>query len=109
MQQKTLSHKEIYRIALARGMTAKQAGAYFGVRHNSIAGIKGRYGFPSLISEFEYADRKGFESMSDNDLRYYINALEKDKKTTGKEWTYANDEVKRRNNEKQQKPTKKTL
>lgn len=77
-------------------MTAKQAGAFFKVSHNSLAGLKKRYGFPSLISEWEYADRKVFESMTSSELKSYVNILSKDGKTDGKEWTYSNDELKKR-------------
>ena len=93
---KSQNLKVIYRQALVKGMTAKQAGAFFKVNHNSLAGLKRRYGFPSLISEWEFADRKVFESMTINELKSYIAILSKDGKDSGKEWTYSNDELKKR-------------
>lgn len=84
--------KEIYRIALARGLTAKQAGAEFNVRHDSLSKMKGKYNLPPLITEYEFADRKSMQSMSDKDLESFIKNLEKSNHKDNKEYKYAIDE-----------------
>jgi hypothetical protein len=84
--------KEIYRIALARGLTAKQAGAEFNVRHNSLAKMKAKHNLPSLITEYESSDRKSMQSLSDKDLESFIKTLEKSNHNDNKEYKYATDE-----------------
>lgn len=87
--------KEAYRLALARGMTAKQAGAEFGVKHDSLQKIKARYGFPSLISEYEFAERSAFKRMSDREIVSYVRSIS-GSKVFKKESTYAYEEIKSR-------------
>lgn len=90
--------KDAYRLALARGLTAKQAGAEFGLDYQSISKMKSRLGLPSLISEYDYAERKAFESFSDSELKSYLRVL-MDKGFNlreNKEWQFANYERERR-------------
>lgn len=94
MQTKTrLTLPEIYRIALVRGMTAKQAGAEFGVNYSSVSKMKARLKLPSLISEYEYAKRKSFKSLTNQELERYIKLLEKTNNTQHEEYTFAKEEA----------------
>jgi len=70
--------EDAYRLALARGLTAKQAGAEFGVNHSSLAKMKNRYGFPSLLSEYEAQSMASIAKMKDEEIKSYMNVL-KDK------------------------------
>ncbi len=88
--------REAYRIALMRGLTAKQAGAEFGLKPSSISGIKTRYNFPSLMSEFEYQDRLGYSKMTNDEIHSYMSCLEIEGKTDSKEYRYCQDELKKR-------------
>ena len=88
--------QEAYRLALARGLTAKQAGAEFGVSHESLAKVKTRYGFPPLISEFEFQMRADIQKMNDKDLSSYIDVLAKSNKQEHKEYKYCQDELEKR-------------
>lgn len=88
--------QEAYRIALMRGMTAKQAGAEFGLNPASISKVKNRYKFPSLISEFEYQARQGYSKMTNDEIHSYMSCLEIEGKTDSKEYRYCQDELKKR-------------
>lgn len=88
--------QEAYRIALMRGMTAKQAGAEFGLNPSSISKVKNRYKFPSLISEFEYQARLGYTKMKNEELESYMSCLEIEGKTESKEYKYCKDELNKR-------------
>jgi len=84
--------QDVYRLALARGLTAKQAGGEYKVNHQSLAKCKGRYNLPSLISEAEKAVRETLTKMYDKDLTSYIKVLEQHKFQKNKEYKYATDE-----------------
>lgn len=88
--------QEAYRLALARGLTAKQAGAEFGVSHESLAKVKTRYGFPPLISEFEFQMRADIQKMNDKDLSSYLYVLAQSNKWEHKEYKYCEEELHRR-------------
>ena len=66
---------QIYRIAVADGLTARQAGKKYGVKHTSLQKIKHRNGFPPLASEWESRHQDRFSSMTDTQLNSYYNAL----------------------------------
>jgi hypothetical protein len=66
---------EIYRLAIAEGLTARQAGKKYGVKHTSLQKIKQRNGFPALTSELEAKNINKFASLSDNQLNSYYEAL----------------------------------
>jgi hypothetical protein len=66
---------EIYRLAVAEGLTAKQAGKKYGVKPSSLQKIKHRNGFPSLASEWESKYKERFGSMTDQQLNAYYDAL----------------------------------
>lgn len=87
--------KEVYRLALARGMTAKQAGAEFKVKHDSLQKIKARHGFPCLISEYEFAERDAFKRMSDREILSYVKSIT-GSKVYKKELNYAKSEIQSR-------------
>ena len=87
--------KEVYRLALARGMTAKQAGAEFKVKHDSLQKVKARHGFPSLISEYESAERAAFKRMSDKEILSYLKSIA-GSKMYKKELNYAQSEIESR-------------
>lgn len=66
---------EIYRLAIAEGLTARQAGKKYGVKHTSLQKIKHRNGFPSFTSEWEAKHQSKFASMTDSQLSSYYEAL----------------------------------
>lgn len=66
---------DVYRLAVADGLTAKQAGQKYGVKHTSLQKIKHRFGFPSLASEWEAKSQERFASMTDSQLKSYYDAL----------------------------------
>ena len=88
--------QDAYRLALAKGLTAKQAGAEFGLSHDSISKIKNRYGFPSLISEWEFADRQGIAKMKDEEIKSYMEVLLKKGHNEHKDLKYCQDELEKR-------------
>lgn len=66
---------DAYRLAVAEGLTAKQAGKKFGVNSRSLAKVKSRYGFPTLPSEWEAKYKERFSSLNDQQLKSYYLAL----------------------------------
>jgi len=88
--------QDIYRLALARGLTAKQAGAEYNVNHQSLAKCKGRYDLPSLVTEYERADRESIARMSDRELASYIEVLKQKDYSDSKEYRYATEELSNR-------------
>lgn len=66
---------EVYRLAVAEGLTAKQAGQKYGVKPSSLQKIKHRNGFPSLASEWDTKFQERFASMTDTQLKSYYDAL----------------------------------
>ncbi len=66
---------DIYRIAVADGLTAKQAGQKYGVKPSSLQKIKHRNGFPALASEWEAKHLQRFACLSDQQLKSYYDAL----------------------------------
>jgi hypothetical protein len=67
---------EIYRIALARGLTAKEAGAEFNVKHDSIHKVGSKHKLPKLTSEYDKEKIKQMQKMSTAELKAYLNMLE---------------------------------
>ena len=65
----------IYRLALAENLTAKQAGAKYNCRHDSLAKCKGRYGLPTLRNEFDAGIEEQMDKMNDQQLLSYSKAL----------------------------------
>jgi len=84
--------QDVYRLALARGLTAKEAGAEYKVNHQSLAKCKGRYSLPSLISECEKANREVMARMSDKELDSYIKVLNAKDYSESLDHKYATDE-----------------
>jgi hypothetical protein len=84
--------QDVYRLALANGMTAKEAGAFYKVNHQSLAKCKTRYDLPSLVSEYEKADRESLARMSDKELESYIKVLESKDYSQSTEHRYATEE-----------------
>jgi hypothetical protein len=72
--------EDAYRMALARGLTAKQAGAEFGVNYSSLGKVKNRYNFPSLVSEYEAQSMASIAKMKNEEIKSYMNVL----KTNGR-------------------------
>ena len=66
---------DAYRLAIAEGLTAKQAGQKYGVKPSSLQKIKHRYGFPSLASEWDSKFQQRFANMTDTQLESYYVAL----------------------------------
>ena len=66
-----------YRLALIEGLTAKQAGAKFNLKHTSIAKCKTRYNLPSLRNECDvtYEDQLG--NLSDTQLIGYAETIKR--------------------------------
>jgi hypothetical protein len=69
--------QEIYRHALLEGLTAKQAGAKYGVPHTSLAKCKTRYGLPSLKNEWDAAVEKQFDKLTDLQLLSYARTIQR--------------------------------
>jgi hypothetical protein len=65
----------IYRMALAENLTAKQAGAKYNCRHDSLAKCKTRYGLPTLRNEWDAGVEEQMEKMNDTQLLSYHKAL----------------------------------
>jgi hypothetical protein len=84
-------------MALARGLTARQAGEEFNLNPASIAKIKNRYGFPSLVSEYEFQARDGIARMKDEEINSYMSCMELEGKTDSKDYKYCVDELAKRN------------
>ena len=66
---------DAYRLAVAEGLTAKQAGKKYGVKPSSLQKIKHRFKFPSLASEWEFKSQERFSNMTDTQLKSYYEAL----------------------------------
>jgi hypothetical protein len=88
--------QDAYRLALAKGLTAKQAGAEFGLSYESISKIKNRYGFPSLVSEWEFQAREGIAKMKDEEIKSYIEVMLKKGHGEHKDLKYCQDELEKR-------------
>lgn len=88
--------QDAYRMALARGLTANQAGEAFGLNPASIAKIKKRYNFPSLVSEYEYRARDGISKMKDEEIKSYMGCMELEGKNTCNDYKYCQDELTKR-------------
>jgi len=67
--------QEIYRIALADGITAKQAGKRFGVNWKSIVKVRHRYQFPLLKTDSEHEIECQIARMNDTQLGSYLTML----------------------------------
>ena len=66
---------EIYRIALAEGLTAKQAGERFGVKASSVSKMKTKHKMPSLKTELDLKAEAILDNMSDAQLESYLKVL----------------------------------
>ena len=65
----------IYRLAIAENLTAKQAGAKYDCRHDSLAKCKTRYGLPTLRNEWDAGVEEQMDKMNDTQLLSYHKAL----------------------------------
>ena len=65
----------IYRLALTENLTAKQAGAKYNCRYDSLAKCKNRYGLPTLRNEWDAGVEEQMDKMSDKQLLSYHKAL----------------------------------
>ena len=65
----------LYLKALDENLTAKQAGAKFGVRHDSLAKCKNRYGLQSLRNEWDCSLETQLDKMNDTQILSYWDAL----------------------------------
>lgn len=83
-------------MALARGYSAKQAGAEFGVNPSSLAKIKNRYKFPSLVTEYERQAKDGISKMRDEEIHSYMSCMEIEGKTTCKDYKFCVEELNKR-------------
>ncbi len=88
--------KEIYRLALARGLTAKQAGSEFNVRWESLHKVGSKHKLPKLMSEFENSDRQQIAKMSDDELLSYMKSLSEKGAEETSEFKYCSDEATKR-------------
>lgn len=66
---------EVYRIALADGLTAKQAAERFGVKASSVSKMKTKHKLPSLKTDFDIKAEAFLAQMSDHQLQSYLKAL----------------------------------
>ena len=88
--------KEIYRIALAKNLTAKQAGAHYNCRWDSLHKVGAKHKMPKLITEYQMQDAKAVSGLSTNDLQNYKKVLESAGQTESLEYTYCIDQLKTR-------------
>lgn len=65
----------IYRLALTENLTAKQAGAKYECRYESLAKCKSRYGLPTLRNEWDAGVEEQMDKMNDTQLLSYHKAL----------------------------------
>lgn len=63
---------QAYRLALAEGLTAKQAGAKFNMNHQTIAKCKTRYNLPTLRSEWDAGIEEQLQKLNDTQLMSYF-------------------------------------
>ena len=73
---------EVYRIAVAEGLSARQAGERFGVNHRSLAKIRTRYDMPTLRDEWDAKGEAALLRMTDRQLFSYFNVLSSPKNAT---------------------------
>ena len=66
---------EVYRMALAENLTAKQASEKYNVNMNSLSKCKFRYCLPSLHSHWDAEIEKYMDKMNDKQLIAYSNVL----------------------------------
>ena len=86
-----MSLQEIYRLALLENLSARQAGAKYGVPHTSLAKCKTRYGLASLKNEWDATVEEQFDKLSDMQLLSYGETL---KRTEDKpKWNQSEREV----------------
>lgn len=67
--------REIYRIALAENLSAKQAAEKFGVNHKSVSKIKTRHNMPPLRDEWDVKIEQSLLKMSERQLESYLKIL----------------------------------
>jgi hypothetical protein len=65
----------IYRLALTEGLTAKQAGAKYDCRHDSLAKCKTRYNLPTLKNEWDAGYEEDLGKLDDKQLLKYHELL----------------------------------
>ncbi len=66
--QNKLTLKEIYLRALAKGLSAKEAGAEYGCNYVSLLNRGPENGLPPLYSHWKRKDQRNLEKMSDDEL-----------------------------------------
>ena len=66
---------EIYRIALAENLSARQAAERFGVNHQSLAKVKTKHDMPTLRNEWDAKVEESLLKMTDEQLLSYYNIL----------------------------------
>ena len=90
--------REIARIALAEGMTAKEAGVKFGVSAESVRKVICRFKLPNLITEYERMIIMQVARLNDTQLQSYYKALllPKNKKVSKIEKNTVVNELKKR-------------
>lgn len=67
--------REIYRIALAENLSARQAAERFGVNQQSLAKIKTRHDMPTLRDEWDARVEESLLKMTYEQLLSYYNIL----------------------------------
>lgn len=66
---------EIYRIAIAENLSARQAAERFGVNHQSLAKVKTRHDLPTLRNEWDARVEESLLRMNKSQLESYFNIL----------------------------------
>jgi hypothetical protein len=66
--QHKLTLKDIYLKALARGLTAKEAGSEYGVNYISLLNRGPENGLPPLYSHWRRKDQRNLEKMTSEEL-----------------------------------------
>lgn len=90
--------REVARIALAEGMTAKEAGLKYGISAESIRKTVCRYKLPNLITEYERMIITQVARLNDTQLKSYHDALllPKNKKVSKTEKNVVAEELQKR-------------
>jgi hypothetical protein len=66
--QRKLTLKDVYLKALARGLTAKEAGSEYGVNYISLLNRGPENGLPPLYSHWKRKDQRNLEKMTNEEL-----------------------------------------
>jgi len=93
-----MTRREVARVALAEGLTAKEAGLKYGFSAESIRKVVCRFKLPNLITEYERMIITQVSRLNDTQLKSYNEALllPKNKNASKTEKNVVAEELKKR-------------